>query len=388
MSIHVDYAPELQQLHDQLFSDTDGEIYGSADDWTPIQRSGHFRRIAILESLDIGAIQNTVAVDFGSGPWGFGCIFPRLKEASQCICIDVSSVALEMSKAVDLELSKKTQFMLSDGENIPLPDNSVDIFWGGEVIEHVREPLLFMQEIARICRPNAHVILSTPNRDALYYKAADEINTIGFEHIALMNYQELNSVVATFCQEYATIGYELSLTPELDRLITEPSLQDLVQQRAAAFPQTASGLIVHGRINKGLYEKNRRTWTMQEIPWSEPVVERAPGGESLALVGCVNGWRIASGTVLSFETEVDRLLILLWAHPWSGWAEISIEGLDPVRVNLYTRAAGGFKRIVFKVLPKGRRSVSIRHLGEKSEGALDDQVIFYKAIGYHIAGSV
>jgi ubiquinone/menaquinone biosynthesis C-methylase UbiE len=384
MSIPVDHAPELEQLHDQLFSESDGEIYGSADDWTPIQRSGHFRRIEILENLDIGEIQNAVAVDFGSGPWGFGCIFSRLKDAAHCICMDVSSVALEMSKAVDLELSKKTQFMVSDGEKIPLPDNSVDIFWGGEVIEHVREPLVFMQEIARVCRSGAYVMLSTPNRDALYYKAANEINTIGFEHIALMNYQEFSAVVASFCKEFSITGYELSLTPELDHLITDPSLQDLVQRRAAAFPETASGLILHGRIDKSLYEKNRRDWTLKEIPWSEPEVERDLGGQSLALVGSVNGWCLASGSVLSFETEVDRLLLLLWSHPWSGWAEILVEGLEPVRVNLFTRAAGGFRRVVFDTLPKGKRCVSIRHLGEKAEGSMSDQVIFYKAIGYQI----
>ncbi len=384
MSISVDHAPELEQLHDQLFRDTDGEIYGSPDDWTPLQRSGHFRRIEILESLNIGEMQNAVAVDFGSGPWGFGCIFPRLKEAAHCICIDVSSVALEMSKTVDLELSKKTEFMLSDGENIPLPDNSVDVFWGGEVIEHVREPRLFMQEIARVCRSGAYVILSTPNRDALYYKAVGEINTIGFEHIALMNYPEFDSVMATFCNEFSIMGYELSLTPELDQILTDPSLQDLAQQRAAAFPQTASGLVAYGRIDKDLYEKNRRTWTLQEIPWSEPQVIRDLGGQALALVGSVNGWCLASRSVLSFETEVDRLILLLWAHPWSGWAEICVEGLEAVKVNLYTRADGGFKRLVFDALPKGRQRVSIRHLGEKPEGALSDQVIFYKAIGYQI----
>ena len=54
-----------------------------------------------------------------------------------------------------------------DLEPIPLADRSADIVTAIEVIEHVENPRRLMRELARIARPGAVVLVSTPNQRSL-----------------------------------------------------------------------------------------------------------------------------------------------------------------------------------------------------------------------------
>lgn len=49
-------------------------------------------------------------------------------------------------------------------KNTPLPfdDNTVDGFYGSHLIEHLKNPLSFMQELYRIAKPNAEALFSLP----------------------------------------------------------------------------------------------------------------------------------------------------------------------------------------------------------------------------------
>jgi len=48
-------------------------------------------------------------------------------------------------------------------EKIPLEDNSIDIIIAGEVIEHIRYPIFFLDECRRILKEGGKMVLSTPN---------------------------------------------------------------------------------------------------------------------------------------------------------------------------------------------------------------------------------
>ena len=50
-----------------------------------------------------------------------------------------------------------------DDAEIELPDDSVDMFLLGDVLEHLMEPLAAMQELHRIARPNAKMIVHAPH---------------------------------------------------------------------------------------------------------------------------------------------------------------------------------------------------------------------------------
>jgi methionine biosynthesis protein MetW len=49
----------------------------------------------------------------------------------------------------------------------PFEDNSFDVVFGGEIIEHIFDTDKLLQEIKRILKPNGHIVLSTPNIAAL-----------------------------------------------------------------------------------------------------------------------------------------------------------------------------------------------------------------------------
>ena len=48
-------------------------------------------------------------------------------------------------------------------EAFPYSENSFDLIWGSEVIEHLIDPEAFKKEIIRIAKPNGDIILTTPN---------------------------------------------------------------------------------------------------------------------------------------------------------------------------------------------------------------------------------
>jgi len=374
-------SPELRAHHDQMFEQAesnDSEVYGSLNEWSIVKRSGHFRRMELLAATDLKDIREQTAVDFGMGPWGFARVFPKLREAKVCIGMDVSLKALQLAEKRDADIADKVRYFTCDGEIIPLEDNTVDVFWGGEVIEHVREPVRFMQEVARVCKDGARVFLSTPNRDAIYYHANHEEYAIGPEHIALMNCTELARCVGTFLDPFCITGYETSLYPAIDRMICDAESAALVQQRAQLFPDCASGLLVDGILRKALYDQYRRNWLMRERLWSGAA--SAEIVEPMRLFGDVNGGGLPAGGSVEFRVRADKLVLLFWAHDWSGIAQIDVAGTSR-EIDLYSRD-GGFRRLEISMAPATTASLRITRTHKKRSSAVSDQVIFYKIIEY------
>jgi ubiquinone/menaquinone biosynthesis C-methylase UbiE len=378
-------APELRAFHDQIFEKAEndqGDIYGSPDDWSLIKRTGHFRRMALLDATDLPGIETKVAVDFGTGPWGFACVFPKLRKAARCIGMDVSLKALEIAARRDADMADRTTYNTSDGETIPLDDDSVDIFWGGEVIEHVREPRRFMQEVARVCKDGARVFLSTPNKHAVYYLARGEDYAIGPEHFALMDYMTLKTCVTQFLDPVSIVGYETSLSPELDAAIVSETAANLIQERAYRHPQSASGFLVDGVVRKSLFVRNRRTWQLDERLWSDPFVQGTEACDRMRMFGDIDGGGLPPGGSLELPITGNLLVLLAWAHDWSGFMKIEVEGSER-EVDLYSPLAG-FRRIEIQLNSAGEHRLRITRVGRKSLRSVSDQVIFYKAIGYTV----
>lgn len=64
------------------------------------------------------------------------------------------------------------KFALSDiTETLPIDDNSVDILYCSEVIEHIMNPETFLREIKRVIKPKGYFILTTPNEPNYLQKA-------------------------------------------------------------------------------------------------------------------------------------------------------------------------------------------------------------------------
>ena len=51
---------------------------------------------------------------------------------------------------------------------LPLPGESIDIIYAGELIEHLQDPDLLIEECGRVLRPRGWLLLTTPNPHAWY----------------------------------------------------------------------------------------------------------------------------------------------------------------------------------------------------------------------------
>ena len=383
--VPYDAAPELRTSHEAAFeqaAQSGGNIYGSLDSLPAISQSGHYRRMKILADIDLGDIENKTAVDFGTGPWGFGCIFPSLRKAKECIGFDVSLTALEMARKVDSmsDFGDKVIFATSDGEVIPLADSSVDVFFGGEIIEHVRSPRQFLQEVSRVSRDDGMVILTTPNRDALLYRIADVQYCVGPEHIALLSYRELNALLDLFTVQIKVYGYETSLGPDLDHSPLDEGCCDLIQRRACQFPELSTGMISCSVVSKVKFLANRADCELKEAPYSAPSMAFKKPAPSLRLFGNVYGALLLADNELTIDVCATKVTLLFWGHDWSGFVEV-IFGDVTVQRDLYSPTGGGFIRVDVEA-DSSAQFIRVKPLSKKREAAVADQVIFYKAIQY------
>jgi SAM-dependent methyltransferase len=51
---------------------------------------------------------------------------------------------------------------MSEGDPLPLEDQSVDAVWAGEVLEHVLDPVATLAETRRVLRFGGRLLLTTP----------------------------------------------------------------------------------------------------------------------------------------------------------------------------------------------------------------------------------
>jgi len=94
---------------------------------------------------------------------------------------------------------------LTVNSTIDKEDESIDVFWSTEVIEHMKPDFVpkWLNEVDRVLRPEGLVYISTPNHDGSNDKLPeDHVYEWGFEELKteLTDRWELHSVVGTFIQ--------------------------------------------------------------------------------------------------------------------------------------------------------------------------------------------
>jgi ubiquinone/menaquinone biosynthesis C-methylase UbiE len=99
-------------------------------------------------------------LEIGSGE-GYGSAL-MAKKAGRVTAIDAGedAIAHASSKYSAVNLDFRTH----DGEHLPFPDAGFDKVVSFQVIEHVKDPLAFLKEAARVLKPGGSAYLTTPNR--------------------------------------------------------------------------------------------------------------------------------------------------------------------------------------------------------------------------------
>lgn len=102
----------------------------------------------------------SIILEVGSGS-GYD-LWPVLEQGYHVIASDISPASVEfIKKQVDArfgELSNNIIYLVADGQNLPLPDNSVDAIFLAACLHHFENQQSALTESARVLKPGGQVI--------------------------------------------------------------------------------------------------------------------------------------------------------------------------------------------------------------------------------------
>lgn len=97
-------------------------------------------------------------VDIGSGNGSASLGFKRL--GYDVIALDTDDFYFKRLQDNDIKTKK---IDLDNSKKLPFKDNEIDYFFAKSVLEHLKEPLLFIKEMNRCLKPNGKIFILTPD---------------------------------------------------------------------------------------------------------------------------------------------------------------------------------------------------------------------------------
>lgn len=373
----------LRSYYDQAFASAGegGSIYNPMNIF---ERAGHDRKGFLLNNLELPDLSALTVVDYGVGSWGFGCVFPKLKACKTAIGIDISQYAVDSSRKLSQSdpklLSKEVKFFTSTGYDIQLENETADIIFAGECIEHIEDTESFLSEIWRILKPEGIAIFTTPNSLPYLYKQKAIRWAMGFEHVALMDSKILLEYLQRFFDIDLVIGYTSTLLPEIDSFITNVDYANGLANLGETDFDNASGLIV--KVHKSLSNQNHRIGKYSHVILESDCVKCKPTHRDLSLYENVLGrMSVGNNSYLSILVPkmAIRCQIILWSHPWSGIARIEAADYS-IEIDLYSHISGCTRITLEEPNLKSCEEIRIYTTGKKREISQSCEVIFFRSV--------
>jgi ubiquinone/menaquinone biosynthesis C-methylase UbiE len=368
---------------DQMF-DRAGGLYGALEDLPVISQKGHYRRGELLARLEIGDVSRMTCVDFGMGSWAFAANYPRLHACASAIGLDISEHALRLSEQLVARTqppyARSFRALQSDGMTLPLADRSVDLFFSGESIEHVRFPPRFLSEVYRVLAPGGQLVVTTPNRDAIGYLAQGEEYCTSPEHFWLFNHAELVAMVSEFFEIREIYGFNGSFGPNLDASITDERRAEAWCRRFEDQPQLATGIVLRAVKREDVSTR----YEIADIPGE--AIEVVGADRRLPLEFGLRGLLLdaAEMRVTIRRPASDGIVCRFWSHRWSGHAALESLGRTEV-VDLYSLVPG-WENWLFPEPTDRPSTVTIRPAMRRNPKAENDQVIFFESFTWRRIG--
>lgn len=373
---------KLTQYYEKAFTNAgeNGSIYTQM---TVLEKAGNDQKNYLLSKLPIPDLSNATVVDYGVGSWGFGCVFPKLKECKQPIGVDVSKYAIDCSAKIaekDPVLNGKSpKFITSTGYDIDLEDQSVDLLFAGECIEHIEDTDAFLAEIYRVLKFDGVVIFTTPNEKPYLYRQLGLKWAMGFEHVALMDSHTLIDVVGKYFSIEVSQGYCSSISPDLDKYIQDEQYASEVAKLCLDKFHDSTGLIVQARKTTRIQPAIQNV--AHQIVESE-LVSGYLNYKDVSLFEETNG-RMAIGDNPFLNIKVPdsaiRCQLIMWSHPWSGIAKI-YSSTETREVDLYSHVSGCCRISLEKEHLEGLNILKVETTGQKNQKSHGSEIIFFRAV--------
>lgn len=102
----------------------------------------------------------SLVLDVGSGS---GYISTAMAEKNEVVALDINYEGLEKIYGT------KIMTIAADAVQLPFRDKCFDVIIIGEVLEHIHQDIKALKEAHRTTRKEGHLIISTPNAEALHY---------------------------------------------------------------------------------------------------------------------------------------------------------------------------------------------------------------------------
>lgn len=103
--------------------------------------------------------QDVVEVGCGVGDFAIS-LAPRTRTMT---AVDFSREAISQATHKGQVQHSRARFLVGSAEALPLPDQSCDLLYSCECLEHVPNPRLALQEMFRVLRPGGRLVLTTEN---------------------------------------------------------------------------------------------------------------------------------------------------------------------------------------------------------------------------------
>lgn len=173
-------------------------------------RPYELRRIKIIKSIynRIAFEKTWKAADIGCGIGFYADIIRPLVSKIECLDISPQNIKICRSKGYDAVSHDINQ-------GLPYEDSEFDFVNALEIIEHLENPLYFLEELKRIIKPQKYLFISTLNRispEGWKGRIVEKIKNKKWDgwdstHKHLFSYSEFMNILGRYFEPQKIIGY-------------------------------------------------------------------------------------------------------------------------------------------------------------------------------------
>lgn len=139
-----------------------------AKEWE-ILRTGVGKYTKEKEVLSLRALnpkRNDIILDVGTGTGFFARMIAKRK--AKIIGIDMSENMLKIARELSKNEKLKMRFLKGNAEDLPFKDSTFDKIIAIDLIEHLKNPEIFIREASRVLKNDGKIVLSWPHAKSPY----------------------------------------------------------------------------------------------------------------------------------------------------------------------------------------------------------------------------